>query len=161
MDPANGNTDELLERAGRGDAAAQGELLACHRLRLRQMVAVRMDRRLAARLDPSDVVQEALLEASRHLADYLRQRPLPFYLWLRRLTWEHLVAASRRHLQAHKRSVRREEPHDAGLSDQSAQALVDRLVASGTTPSGQFARAELQERVQSALAGLSAPDREV
>ena len=33
--------------------------------RLRQMVTVRLDRRLAARVDPSDIVQEALADAAR------------------------------------------------------------------------------------------------
>src|SRR6516225_9009039 len=51
-------TEELVTRAGRGDAAAWQELLHRYQARLRQMVAVRLDRRLAARLDPSDVVQD-------------------------------------------------------------------------------------------------------
>jgi RNA polymerase sigma-70 factor (ECF subfamily) len=42
------------------------------------MVAVRFDRRLAARIDPSDVVQESRLDAVQRLPDYLRERPLPF-----------------------------------------------------------------------------------
>jgi RNA polymerase sigma-70 factor (ECF subfamily) len=73
------DTDELLRRADEGDASAAGELLGRHRARLRQMVAVRIDPRLAARVDPSDVVQEALAEATQKLPDYLRHRPLPFY----------------------------------------------------------------------------------
>ena len=56
------DTDELdlLRAAESGDDAAGQRLLARHRDRLRQMVAVHLDRRLAARVDPSDVVQEAL-----------------------------------------------------------------------------------------------------
>jgi hypothetical protein len=57
------DTDQLLNRASRGDGAARQQLLTRHRGRLRAMVAARLDRRLAARLDPSDVVQEALAEA--------------------------------------------------------------------------------------------------
>ncbi len=59
------NTDELLRRADAGDISAKGELLDRHRGRLRQMVSVRIDPRLAARVDPSDVVQETLAEASK------------------------------------------------------------------------------------------------
>ena len=51
--------DALLLRARAGDDAAAGELLESHRARLRSMVAVRLDRRLSARVDPSDLVQEA------------------------------------------------------------------------------------------------------
>ncbi len=53
-------TEQLLRRARDSDAAAREALLVRYRRRLRQMIAVRMDRRLAARIDPSDVVQEAL-----------------------------------------------------------------------------------------------------
>jgi RNA polymerase sigma-70 factor (ECF subfamily) len=53
-------TDELLARAQAGDAAARQHLLERYRPRLCRMVAVRLDRRLAARLDPADVVQEAI-----------------------------------------------------------------------------------------------------
>ena len=73
------STEELLRRAGSGSRSALQLLLGGHRDRLRRMVSVRMDPRIAARVDPSDVVQEALAVASRKLPDYLRQRPLPFY----------------------------------------------------------------------------------
>jgi RNA polymerase sigma-70 factor (ECF subfamily) len=125
------------------------------------MVAVRMDRRLAARVDPSDVVQEALAEAGQHLDEYLRDRPMAFYPWLRHFAWERLVDLHRRHLHARRRSVAREEPRGLGLPDESAAALVDRLVASWTSPSRRLIRAELRERVQSALARLGPRDREV
>ena len=77
--------EQLMERASGGDRPAREELLAGHRARLRQMVAVRMDRRLAARIDPSDVVQDVLATATRDLSDYFRTRPMPFYPWLRKL----------------------------------------------------------------------------
>ena len=59
-DPGDVDTEQLLRRAGQGDIAARDQLLARHRPRLRQAVAVRLDRRLAPRVDPSDVVQETL-----------------------------------------------------------------------------------------------------
>ena len=79
------DTDELIAGASRGDDRARQQLLDRHRGRLRRMVAVRLDRRLAPRIDPSDVVQETLGEAAAKLSGYLRDRPLPFYPWLRRL----------------------------------------------------------------------------
>src|SRR5262245_16411262 len=87
------DTGELIERASQGDASARQQLLIRHRERLRLMVALRMDARLVARVDPSDIVQEALVDATHHLDDFLRDRPLPFYLWLRRLAWEQLIKA--------------------------------------------------------------------
>jgi RNA polymerase sigma-70 factor (ECF subfamily) len=155
------DTEALLERAGRGDGAARAELLTRYRERLRQMVAIRMDRRLAARLDPSDVVQDTLAEATRHLAAYLRDRPLPFYPWLRRLAWERLVDLRRRHVLARKRSLAREEPDIGTTADDSLQALADRLAATGPSPSGEAVRQELRQRVRQALDRLDDHDREV
>ena len=67
----------MIDRAGRGDEDARHKLLERYRDYLRRMVAVRLDRRVAARVDASDVVQETLVEAARRLDDYLRDRPLP------------------------------------------------------------------------------------
>jgi RNA polymerase sigma-70 factor (ECF subfamily) len=155
------DTEELLRRAGRGDAAAREGLLARHRGRLRKMVAWRLDRRLAARVDPSDVVQEVLLEASGKLDRYLRERPLPFFAWLRVLAGEHLAALHRRHVRAQGRSVLREEPGVLDLPDESAAELAARLVDSSTSPTQRALRQELQQRVRRALDRLPERDREV
>jgi RNA polymerase sigma-70 factor (ECF subfamily) len=125
------------------------------------MVAVRMDARLAARVDPSDVVQESLADAARHLDDYLRDRPLPFYLWLRRLTWERLIEAQRRHVLARRRSVRREERLVPTAANGSTAALADRLLASGTSPSRHMIRQEQRQKLLDTLASLGERDREV
>jgi RNA polymerase sigma-70 factor (ECF subfamily) len=155
------DTDHLLDRAGQGDAAARQQLLARHRPRLLAMVAARLDRRLAARLDPSDVVQEALAEAARRLDDYLRDRPLPFYPWLRQLAWDRLAREHRTHLARARRSVRREEPDLLGLPDESVAQLARRLAHSASSPSRHALRAEQQGRVRAALALLGEADREV
>jgi RNA polymerase sigma-70 factor (ECF subfamily) len=160
MPPDEIPTDELLRRAASDDDARQW-LLAAYRERLCRMIAVRMDRRLAPRLDPSDVVQEALADAARKLPEYLRERPLPFYPWLRRLAWERLLVHNRRHLHAGKRSVTREAPQPDALPDESAFELARQLLAAGSTPSEHLLRAELRERVHAALTRLSAADREV
>jgi RNA polymerase sigma-70 factor (ECF subfamily) len=155
------DTDELIEQARGGDQAARQGLLLRHQGRLRRMIAVRMDRRLAARIDPSDVVQEALADAAQQLSDYLRAPPLPFYPWLRQLAWERLIDLHRRHLHAQKRSVRREEPGLFDLSDESAVQLARRLLARGSSPSQRLLEDELRRRVQNALAQLPSRDREV
>jgi RNA polymerase sigma-70 factor (ECF subfamily) len=120
-----------------------------------------MDRRLAARIDPSDVVQEALAEAGQRLDDYLRDRPLPLYPWLRQFAWDRLVEAYRRHVAAGKRSVRREEPGILDLPDESAVELAGRLLDLGSSPSAHLLRDELRRRVREALGQLAAPDRQL
>jgi RNA polymerase sigma-70 factor (ECF subfamily) len=152
------DTDELLSRTAAGDRAARGQLLEQHRQKLKRMVAVRLDRRLAARVDSSDVVQEALTEADRRLDDYLRERPMPYYPWLRRLTWIWLDRVHRRHT-AKRRNVRREEPRE--LPEQSAAELAERLLAGNTGPVAAAVRREQRLRVRVALAELAPADREV
>jgi RNA polymerase sigma-70 factor (ECF subfamily) len=155
------DAEELLRRAGQGDPAARQQLLVQYQQRLRQMVAVRLDRRLAARIDPSDVVQETLAEALQQLPDYLRRPPLPFYPWLRQLAWKRLADLYRRHVRAGKRSVCREEHTTPPLPDESALDLAGQLLAGGSSPSARLRREELYGRVQAALAQLPERDREV
>jgi RNA polymerase sigma-70 factor (ECF subfamily) len=159
--PQDLHLDALLERARQDDPAARQQLLVMHQQRLRQMVAVRMDRRLAARIDPSDVVQETLADALQLLSDYLRDQPLPFYPWLRQLAWKRLAELYRRHVQAQKRSVRREEPRPPALPDQSALELANRLLARGSSPSARLRKEELRGLMQTALTQLPEHDREV
>jgi RNA polymerase sigma-70 factor (ECF subfamily) len=125
------------------------------------MVSVRIDPRLNARIDPSDVVQDALAQASQKLPEYLRCRPLPFYPWLRQIAWQKLLDIHARHLAVQKRSVTREGRNHLDLPDQSTLQLVDRLVASGTSPSRNMVRQEIRERVGGALQRLPRNDREV
>jgi RNA polymerase sigma-70 factor (ECF subfamily) len=154
------SNDDLLERAARGEEAARQELLARHRQRLCQMIAVRIDPRLVRRLDPSDVVQEVLAQAWQELPDYLQRRPLPFYPWLRQLAWERLVKVHRRHL-AQRRTVTREEEAALMLSGDSVMALASRLLARGSSPSDRLVRNELCGRVREALGQLPERDREI
>jgi RNA polymerase sigma-70 factor (ECF subfamily) len=125
------------------------------------MVEARLDRRLPPRVDPSDVVQEALADAARRLPEYVRDRPLPFHAWLRQFAWERIQKLHRHHLGAGKRSLTREEAGAAPLPDESMLQLANRLVASATSPSRRMMRDELHERVRAALAALPARDREV
>jgi RNA polymerase sigma-70 factor (ECF subfamily) len=154
------DTERLLRRAADGDEAARDRLLQRYRRRLRRMVAVRFDPRLAARVDPSDVVQETLAEAAAQLPCYLRERPLPFYPWLRRMAQRRLIELHRRHVQARRRTVTR-EAGAGGLPDASALALVERLAGRPSSPSARLNRKERRERVRAALAALPDPDREV
>jgi RNA polymerase sigma-70 factor (ECF subfamily) len=161
MPHAAPDTDELLRRAEDGDGEARQAVLVRHRERLKQMIAVRLDRRLAARVDPSDIVQDVLLDVARGLDDYLQQRPVPFYPWLRQLAWDRLIELHRRHLHAQRRSVKREQPLAAHLSDESAMQLADRVLARQSSPSDRAMRSELRARVRAALDQLGERDHEV
>jgi RNA polymerase sigma-70 factor (ECF subfamily) len=161
MTTASPDSDELLARTAHGDRAARDQLMTRHRARLRKMVAYHLDRQLRARVDPSDVVQEVLAEASRKLPEYLRRRPLPFYPWLRQMAEAHLIDLQRRHLHAQKRTVRREEAGALAFSDESAAELAKQLATSATSPSQRLLREEARQRVQTALQQLSSSNRQV
>ncbi len=101
-------TRKLLDLVEHGDVQARSLLLARHRAKLRKMLAVRLDRRLLPRLNPSDAVQETLTEALGKLSDYVRTRPIPFYPWLRQLAGQTLSRLYEQHVLAGRRSVNRE-----------------------------------------------------
>ena len=156
-EPDSQETEVLLEQAAAGDSLARERLLQRHRPRLREFVEAHLDPALRARLDASDVVQEAQLEVARRLPDFLQRRPMPFRLWLRKTAYERLLMLRRRHCGAARRSVGRE----VALPDRSSLALAQQLLAPHSSPSGRADREEQARRVQEALARLAEADREV
>jgi RNA polymerase sigma-70 factor (ECF subfamily) len=152
------DTRELLGRAGRGEAAAFAELFARYRAQVRQAVALRLDRRLAARVDVSDVLQDTYLEASRRLPDYLARPDLPFELWLRWLAREQVLMAHRRHLLTDKRAVGREAPP---LPPDASSVFVSALLGKGPSPSQAVVAAEAAEKLRLALGQLDDDERDL
>ena len=57
------------------------------------MVEMRLDRRLQARLDASDIIQDAYLEVAQRLKEYLRDPRVPVFLWLRLVVGDWLEVA--------------------------------------------------------------------
>ena len=150
-------THRLLQRISRGEAEAFNELFARYHNDLRQQIELRLDRRLRARLDPSDIVQETQLDALRQLDNFLEHRPMPFSLWLRKTAYQRLIKCHEQHIQATRRSVKRE----ILLSDETSQQLMHRLHTLGPSPSQRAAQRESTRRVHIALAQLKNVDREI
>jgi RNA polymerase sigma-70 factor (ECF subfamily) len=161
MWPDSPETQELLNQVRHGEPAAVDRLLARHREPVRRLIGLRLDPAIAARVDASDIVQEVLLEASRRLAEYLRDPALPFHLWLRHIARDHLIDAHRRHRQAQRRSVDRERPLQAPLADQSSVELIGQLIDRELTPATAALRQEMARRFQDAIGTLDEADREV
>ena len=155
-------TAGLLRRAAQGDQAAWGALLVRSRDRLRRMVALRLDRRLQGRVDPSDIIQEAYIDASVRLAEYARQPDMTFFLWLRFLTGQRLLRVHRQHLGAEMRDVAREVSlYRGALPAATSAALAAQLLGRDTRPSEAAIRAERSIRLQEALNSMEPLDREV
>lgn len=83
-------------RSGRDQAVA--EAMAEHTPRLRQIVELRIDPRLSGRLDATDVLQEAFLEACKRLPRYLDDPSVSAFVWLRGVVMDTLCDFHRRHL---------------------------------------------------------------
>jgi RNA polymerase sigma-70 factor (ECF subfamily) len=162
MWPDSSETRELLWAARAGDAAARNRLLERHREALRRMIAMRMDQKLARRVDASDIVQDVLVEANRRLADYLERTRMPFHLWLRHLARDRLIDAHRMHRGAARRSLDREQPLERPETDErSAFDLAASLRDRELTPAAAATHHELEQRFQAAIEVLDDTDREV
>ncbi len=162
MWPKANETQELLDRAGRGDGRAVEELLGRHRESVRRMIDLRLDPAIVQRVDASDVVQEVLLEASRRLQDYLKNPTMPFHLWLRHIAKDHLIDAHRKHHLAKKRGVSREQPlARPGWAEQSSLDLAAQLFDQELTPASAAIRNELERRLHDALDQLDEDDRDM
>lgn len=162
MWPDTSETQKLLTAARAGDAAARNQLLERHRDALRRMIALRMDRKLAPRVDASDIVQDVLVEANRRLSDYLEKAGMPFHLWLRHLARDRMIDAHRMHRGAARRSLDREQTLDhASTSDRSAFDLAAMIRDRELTPAAAATHHELEQRFQAAVEQLEETDREV
>jgi RNA polymerase sigma-70 factor (ECF subfamily) len=160
--PASDDSEQLLGKAASGDQDAWAALLALHRQRLRNMITLRLDPRLAGRIDPSDVLQESFLAASLQLKDYAATRSMPFFLWLRLITGQKMIGLHRHHLGKQMRDAGREVAlYHGSLPEATSTALAARLLGREAPPSEAAMRSELTLRLDSALNGMEALDREV
>jgi RNA polymerase sigma-70 factor (ECF subfamily) len=162
MDHNSADVVRLLEQARGGDRAALNELLSLYRSRLRLMVEMRLDSRLQARLDASDVVQDAYVEVAQRIDEYLRDPRFPFFLWLRLVVGERLLKLHRHHLGTQMRDAGREVSlYRGALPAASSAALAAQLLGKHTSPTQAAVRAERILRLQEALNTLDPVDREV
>jgi RNA polymerase sigma-70 factor (ECF subfamily) len=154
--------DDLLSRAKQGEAGALDAVFSRFREPLKQMVQLRLDRRLQGRIDPSDVLQEAFVDALHHLTDYLAAPRLPPFLWLRYLVGMKLKALHRHHLGVKQRDAKLEVSiYQGPLPSADSAALAARLLGNFTSPSEAVIRTERMLKLQEALNGMDSLDREI
>src|SRR6516165_5749628 len=157
-----GEVPELLARAAAADQTAVTELFSLYRKRLKQMIRLRLNRRLQGRVDESDILQDAFLEAAQRLPDYLANLPLPFFLWLRHITGQKLIDSHRRHLGAQMRDAAQEVSlHRGPMPTAHSGSLAAQLLGRLTSPSQAAIKAETRLRVQEVLNGMDPLDREI
>jgi len=156
------DTQHLVAKAAGGDTQALTELMERYQARLKRMVGLRMDGRLQGRVDASDVVQEAMIEASNRLEEYAADPPMGFYIWLRWLTGERLLNAHRHHLGTQKRDAAQEVSlYRRAMPEACSVSIAQQLLGQLTSPTQAVARAELQLIVQDVLNSMDPIDREI
>lgn len=152
----------LVQLAASGDDQAWERLLTDFRPRLRRMVGLRLDRRLQGRVDPSDVIQEAFLDAARRLSEFAKNPTMPFYLWLRFLAGQRLLEQHRRHLGTKARDAGREISLYRGAFPATTTAdLAAQFLGKLSAPSQAVVKIEQKIRLQEALNSLDPIDREI
>ena len=162
MEHEFGDAIDPVEQLRGGGRQALAALFDRYRDRLRRMVELRIDARVRARLDSSDVLQEAFLDVDRDLEAYLADPKLPPLLWLRLHVGRRLTTLHRQHLGTKLRDAGMEiSLYRDALPEASSAALASMLLGKHTSPTQAALRAERLLRVQEALNTLDPIDREV
>ena len=154
------DAQNLLEQARGGDEAALGKLFERYSTYLSLLARVQIGRRIQAKVDAGDIVQETFLEAHRQIAQFRGSSEAELTTWLRRILAGQIALVLRRFLGTLGRDVKLERELAAQL-DQSSQALDGGLVASISTPSQHASRREQAVLLAEALDRLPEDYREV
>jgi RNA polymerase sigma-70 factor (ECF subfamily) len=121
------------------------------------LARMQLGRQFQGKLDASDVVQQALLEAHRQRLQFQGTTTGQRLAWLRRILAGTLTDALR-NLGRAKRDVARERSLEAAL-EQSAERLEAWVVADQSSPSQRADRNEQLTRLAAALATLPEAQR--
>ena len=115
---------------------------------------------LPRRFDPSDIVQQTLLEAVRDWPKFRGTTGAELAAWLRQILAHVLAHEIRSHGEVRRRAIGREVSLEQALAE-SSRKLGSALAAPGSSPSEHAARHELELRLADALARLPADYAEV
>jgi RNA polymerase sigma-70 factor, ECF subfamily len=161
MDPIEtAGPEEKLRAARAGNTDALGQLLETYRVYLGFLARQQIGRRLQGKADPSDLIQEAFLGATRDFKRFRGTTEKEFLAWLRQILASLLANLVRRYHGTHKRSVRLEQQLEVEL-EQSSQALAGGLCDSQPSPSRQAGDREQAVLLLAALESLPAEDRDL
>jgi RNA polymerase sigma-70 factor (ECF subfamily) len=152
---------QRIARVRLGDRDALAAAFAEHRPRLLRSATLRMDPRLAARVSPEDVLQEAYVSAAQRCSHVEGDSEAALFLWLRLVTLQTLIDLHRRHVGTQARSVEREAGRPTAADSGATVNWGIGLPGSVTSPTEVMRRGERSERLRGAIDGLSALDREI
>jgi RNA polymerase sigma-70 factor, ECF subfamily len=161
--PGRWDCKRLLAGARAGDSDCLGWLLEIYRNYLHVTASAQLNQRLRSRVNPSDLVQETFLRASRHFGEFCGSSEQEWLGWLRTILRRSVLKMVHRQVVARKRSVLREVSLQelAIRFGPEASGLVSLVVSSGSSPSTQARRQELSTLVAERLSRLPGHCRDV
>ena len=149
---------KILRQLQRGGEAALTDFFMSQRSNLRQFIQSRLNPRLAARIDGSDIVQEAFMLAQQRLTSYLANPRMPVIIRLKWICVDVLSGHCRRHIETQKRTIDRES---ISLSIQASDLVSDELIDYMPHPASDVANREYQERILSIIDMMKPEDRSI
>lgn len=153
----------LLAAAKAGNREALGQLLQWYANYLTILASTQLDRRLRRRLNPSDIVQEAMMAAHRDFADFRGASQGELLCWLRTILIHTLHRSFKRHVQVEKRDIRREVSLESVSNrlEESACNLASIIPTGGPSPSAPMQERERAVVLANQLSKLKPAYREV
>src|ERR1700722_11798054 len=124
------------------------------------LARLQVEPRFRAKFDPSDIVQQTLLEAVRDWPKFRGGSEAEPAAWLRQILAHVLLREVRRYGGAQRRDIGREVSLEQALAE-SSRRLGAALAAPGSSPSERAGRHELELRLADALARLPADYAEI
>jgi RNA polymerase sigma-70 factor (ECF subfamily) len=152
-------SESELIRTGGQDALAK--LLSQHQASLTRIIHFRLDPALRSRIEPEDVLQEAYIEISRRIDEYLAGTPVSFFVWIRQRVLQTLIDLHRRHFSDKRDALRDRPMANNEFGQTSCLSIAQFLLDDRTSPSQAAVRAEEVTRMQAALESMNETDREV
>lgn len=153
-------TRHLVALAKEGDRSAVDRLCRVHGERIRRIVRLRIDRRLRAKIDSVDVVQDALIQALAGLEHFTYTNEGDFLRWLTRIA-ENRLRDILDNFHAGRRDIRREIPFRKIARQSKGDSFSITGPVQTTTPSVLLSRKEQLDRLETAIDHLKPEYREV
>jgi RNA polymerase sigma-70 factor (ECF subfamily) len=148
-----------LAAARAGDAAARERLFDACRSFVATAARCHLQRRLRAKVDASDVVQQSLLEAHRGFDGFAGDTPQEWLGWLKRIVAHNAFDAAKRYRGTAKRDAGREVPLAA--HDDASHGWHEPPIDPASSPSARAIRWEQELLLAAAMEALADDHREV
>jgi RNA polymerase sigma-70 factor (ECF subfamily) len=142
-----------MSMSGQDDSGFGPGNLERYRSWLGLLARIHVEGRYRTKFDPSDVVQQTMLEAVRAWPDFRGRTEAERGAWLRQILARVLLHEIRRYAGTKRRDLGREVSLEQTLADSSLR-LGAVLAASGSSPSAHLDRQEQELRLAEALARL-------